>query len=322
MSEIPVVALSGALLPGGSRSGGVAAELRAAAEGSGFFYIAEHGIPGELVERQFIAARTFFDLPQAAKEAVSLARLPAARRGYEAIGAQQLDADARPDLKESFYCGIEHDPAHPYVRKGHQSYGPNQWPEELPQLAARCGLYIEALQGLSERLMQLLAISLGLPETWFDAMFADPMITLRLLRYPPHPADADERSFGAGAHTDWGAITILAQDDYGGLEVRLPDGRWCPAAPIPGTFVVNLGDLVPRWTNGRYHSNPHRVRNVSSGGRPRYSMPFFYSPDHEAAIEVLPGCGAGSASAQERCTVGEHLRQMYDLTYGVGRLTA
>ena len=315
-ATVPLIDLAEALRPGGTRSTEVAACLREAAQGSGFFYVANHGVPAELVLRQFSMTRAFFDLPFAAKSALALDRSPA-RRGYEAVGAQQLDAGARPDLKESFYCGVEHAVDHRYVQKGYQSYGGNQWPPELPALAAQCDLYIAAMRELCERLMQLLALSLELPESYFDALCVEPMLTLRLLRYPPHPADADERSFGAGAHTDWGAITVLAQDDHGGLEVQLPGGEWCAAAPVPGTFVVNLGDMIPRWTHGRYHSNPHRVRNVLSGGQPRYSIPFFFSPDYEARIEPLPSClAAGQVPRETPCTAGEHLREMYDKTYG------
>ena len=316
-ATIPLIDLADALRPGGARRADVAAQLRHAAEASGFFYIANHGVPAELVLRQFGVTRAFFDLPQPAKDALSLDRSPS-RRGYEAVGAQQLDATARPDLKESFYCGVEHAADHRYVQKGYQAYGSNQWPPELPPLAAQCGLYIAAMRELCERLMQLLALSLDLPDTHFDALCTDPMLTLRLLRYPPHPEGADERSFGAGAHTDWGAITVLAQDDHGGLEVQLPGGAWCAATPMPGTFVVNLGDMIPRWTHGRYHSNPHRVRNVHSGGQPRHSIPFFFSPDYEARIEPLPSClTAGQVPRERPCTAGEHLREMYDRTYGM-----
>lgn len=318
-AAIPVVDLAEALRPGGARTAEVARQIRDAATGPGFFYAVNHGVPGELVVRQFEAARAFFDLPEAAKRAVALDRSPA-MRGYEAIGDQQLDVDARPDLKESFYCGLEHPADHPFVARGYQSYGANAWPAELPALARRSADYIAALRGLAERLMQLLARSLELPETQFDAVLRDPMVTLRLLRYPPHPDGADARTFGAGAHTDWGAVTVLAQDDFGGLEVRLPDGTWAAATPVPGSFVVNLGDMVPRWTNGLYRSNPHRVRNVASGGRPRHSIPFFFSPDYDARVEALPGTvAAGAEPLWAPCTAGEHLRQMAERTYGASR---
>jgi isopenicillin N synthase-like dioxygenase len=206
------------------------------------------------------------------------------------------------------------------VQRGFQSYGANQWPAELPQLPAVAAAYIEVMRALAQRLMGEIALALDLPATQFDAAHGHPMITLRWLRYPPHPegpAGEDARLFGAGAHTDWGAVTILAQDGHGGLEVCMPDGRWIAAPPLAGSFVVNLGDMMPRWTNGRFHSNPHRVRNRASGGRPRYSIPFFYSPDYLTRVEPLPGCvGPDRPARHPPCTVGEHLRQMYELTYG------
>ena len=164
--------------------------------------------------------------------------------------------------------------------------------------------------------MQLMALSLQLPEDYFDHMHDSPMVTLRFLRYPPQPFDADDKIFGAGAHTDWGAITILAQDAYGGLEVSMPDGNWVAARPIPGTLVVNLGDMIPRWTNGQYHSNPHRVRNAFSGVKLRHSIPFFYNPDYEALVQPVSTCPpAIGQSPHEPCTVGEHLRAMHLKTH-------
>ena len=320
--SIPLIDLADARVPGAPGSADAAARLGEAGRGCGFFYVRNHGVPQALVDGQFALAQRFFDLPAADKQAVDL-RHSRAMRGYEAIGTQTLDADARPDLKESFYCGIDYPDEHPYVRRGLQSYGANQWPAALPELAAHSMAYLVALQALAQRLMQLMALSLALPEDQFDHTHANPMVTLRLLRYPPHPPDADDRTFGAGAHTDWGAITVLAQDGHGGLEVRMPDGGWVAATPIDGCFVVNLGDMVPRWTNGRYHSNPHRVRNVLSGGAPRHSIPFFYSPDYEARVAPLPGCvPAGSEPLFAPCTVGEHLHQMYLKTYSTGTSTS
>lgn len=315
--DIPVIDLSTARVPGMPGGAAAARQVRAACEAAGFFYVTGHGVPDDLVAAQFAAARALFDLPQADKDAISLHRSPA-MRGYEALGGQTLDRGALPDLKESFYCGIEHPPDHPYVQRGYQSYGSNQWPAALPGLQAQCEAYIDALGVLARRLMQLIALALDLPETTFDHAHEHPMVTLRLLRYPPHPADAPDGLFGAGAHTDWGAITLLAQDHHGGLEVQMPDGAWADAVPLPGSFVVNLGDMMPRWTNGRFHSNPHRVRNRASGGAPRHSIPFFYSPDYLTRVEPLPGCtGPGHPPRWAPCTVGEHLQEMYRLTYGL-----
>ncbi|MDA7416272.1 isopenicillin N synthase family oxygenase [Xenophilus arseniciresistens] len=319
--SIPVIDLRGAQVPGGARSAEVAAQLRAAAMASGFFYLRGHGLPQPLLERQFALAERLLTLPADTRQALDMRHSPTLR-GFENLGAQTLDASARPDLKESFYCGMAYPADHPYVRAGYQTYGHNQWPAEVPEAPAQCEAYIQAMLGLSRRLMQLLALSLGLPENWFDASSGSPMVTLRMIRYPAHPADADARTFGAGAHTDWGAITILAQDGHGGLEVQTPEGDWVAAAPIEGCFVVNLGDMIPRWTNGLYHSNPHRVRNTHSGGAPRYSIPFFYEPDYFARIEAVPGTvPAGEQPRFAPCTAGEHLQQMYRKSYGMDAKT-
>lgn len=313
--SIPVIDLTDALTPGAPRSAEVAQAFRAAAMASGFFYVRHHGVPRDLVARQFALAQALLDLPASTRQALAMGNSPT-MRGFENLGDQRLDAAARPDLKESFYCGMAYPDDHPYVVAGYQTYGHNQWPTELPQAPAQCQTYIDAMLVLSRRLMQLMALSLSLPENYFDHTSENPMVTLRMIRYPAHPANADARTFGAGAHTDWGAITILAQDAHGGLEVCTPEGEWVPATPMADCFVVNLGDMVPRWTNGRYHSNPHRVRNVHSGGAPRYSIPFFYEPDYFARIEPVPGTvPKGEAPRYAPCTAGEHLTEMYRKTY-------
>ncbi len=319
---IPVIDLAGAQAPGEPRCAEVAQQMRAAAMSAGFFYITNHGVPADLVARQFEITRELMDLPLQRREALSIRHSPI-MRGFEGLGAQTLDEHAQPDLKESFYCGMDWPADHPYVQAGHQTYGPSQWPDELPHARAQCETYIDVMNALSLRLMQLLALSLSLPEDYFDAACKDPMVTLRMVRYPAHPEGADDRTFGAGAHTDWGAVTVLAQDTHGGLEVQLPDESWVAATPIKGTFVVNLGDMIPRWTNGLYHSNPHRVRNLHSGGAPRYSIPFFYEPEFFARIEAVPGTvPVGEAPRFQTCTAGEHLNEMYAKTYGLNKVVA
>jgi isopenicillin N synthase-like dioxygenase len=314
---IPVLDLTDALVPGGPRSAEVARAFRSAAMASGFFYVRHHGVDAAMVERQFDITRRLMALPIERREALSIQHSPI-MRGYEGLGAQTLDAAMKPDLKESFYCGMDWPADHPYVKAGYQTYGPSQWPAELPDVRAHCEAYIDAMNALSLRLMQLMALSLDLPEDYFDAACHDPMVTLRMVRYPAHPEGADERTFGAGAHTDWGAVTILAQDAHGGLEVQMPDGSWVAATPMDDTFVVNLGDMIPRWTNGLYQSNPHRVRNLYSGGEARYSIPFFYEPEYLARIVPVPGTvPAGEAPRYTPCTAGEHLEEMYRKTYGL-----
>ena len=169
--------------------------------------------------------------------------------------------------------------------------------------------YFETMSGLGLLLSQLIARSLSLAPNHFDAAFERHRARLRLLCYPPHPSTAAEQQFGAGAHTDWGWITLLAQDDCGGLEVRTDTGTWIRAEPVAGTFVVNCGDLVARWTNDRYHSNMHRVVNNRSG-RNRYSVAFFYEPAYTTRVECLATCvDPGETPRYAPCSSGEHVEE-------------
>ncbi len=314
---IPVIDLTLALASGGERSQEVARQMRTAAMATGFFYVRNHGISADMLAQQFDLTRELMSLPLPVRQALS-AHNSKTMRGFMAMGTQTLDEAAKPDLNECFYCGMAYPADHPYVLAGYQTYGGNQWPIEVPRAAAQCEAYIQAMLALSRQLMRLLALSLNLSESYFDATSQSPMVTLRMLRYPPHPADADQLTFGAGAHTDWGALTLLAQDGHGGLEVALPDGSWLAAPPIPGTFIVNLGDMMPRWTNGLYRSSMHRVRNTLSSGQARYSIPFFYEPDYMAQIVAVPGTlTPGEQPLFDACTAGEHLKQMYQKTYGL-----
>ncbi len=289
--------------PAGRRR--LAAEIGAACASTGFFLLTGHGLAPAAIAAQFGWTKRFFDLPPAEKQAL---RFGPERRGYEGLGAQTLDATAAPDRKEAYYCGIDWPADHPYVVAGLDSYGRNRWPTQLPGFAEATAGYIAIQIDLALEVMRLIALSLDLAEEHFTPLFHEPIASLRLIRYPAQAPD--EAGFGAGAHTDWGAVTLLAQDDAGGLEVLNPAGRWIPVPPVPDAFVVNMGDLIPRWTGGRYRSIPHRVINRS--GRQRHSMPFFLSPNFHARIEALPGC----AEIAPACTAGEHITEMARKTYG------
>lgn len=203
------------------------------------------------------------------------------------------------------------------MQRGYTAYGANQWPAALPGMAAQCEAYIAALRALAQRLMQLMALSLDLPESYIDHTHDNPMITLRLLHYPPHPADADTLAFGAGAHTDWGAITLLAQDAHGGLEVCLPDGTWVAAPLSPGCFRRQPGRHDSALDQRPPAQPAPRAQRAQRRGAAA-SIPFFYSPDYEARVEPVATCvPAGEAPAFAPCTVGEHLREMYETAYGL-----
>jgi isopenicillin N synthase-like dioxygenase len=286
---------------------------------SGFFYVSNHGISDELIARQFAMSHAFFALPEDEKMAIHMRNSPSTA-GYEAIGGQVLDSqkgDKGPaDLKESFYCGTELPDDHPMAQRKIRAYGHNQWPASLPDFREQCLAYREAVSKLGDRILSVIALSLDLPKDWFAEFYAMPSATLRMICYPPQENVGSDNQIGAGAHTDWGGITILAQDNAGGLEVRNAAGEWIMAPPIEGTFVINLGDLMARWTNGLYNSNMHRVNNNVSG-RERHSIPFFYSPHPDTVIEAMPTCvDANNPRQYETCTAAEHIGEMFRRSYG------
>ncbi|HEX9461516.1 MAG TPA: 2-oxoglutarate and iron-dependent oxygenase domain-containing protein [Alphaproteobacteria bacterium] len=315
-TDIPLVDI-GPSFSGAARDRmAVARQIRAACIDVGFFYVRGHQVPRRLVDGVFDAAHEFFARPLNEKMLCD-ARNSSALRGFESPGTQTLDPDSPPDIKESFRIGIDRGPDHPLVRASTPRHGPNNWPPHSDEFRQRVEGYFDAMLGLGRHLMGLIALSLDMSDEFFEQFYRDPNANLRLLHYPPHPAEALNNQLGCGAHTDWGAITMLAQDDCGGLEVQTAGGDWVVAEPIDDAFVVNLGDLLARWTNDLYRSTSHRVLNNRSG-RDRYSMALFYDPDFHARIECLPGCrSAKTPPRYPPCTAGEHNYQMYCRTRGM-----
>lgn len=312
-AALPVINLS--LLRGSDQDQDtLARSLEEACLHTGFFYISDHGIPDELIDRVFRESRALFDLPEEQKKAIHKAHSHA-NRGYEPLKGQTLEPGSPPDLKEGFYIGEELDGTDPRVQAGRFNQGPNQWPTELPTFRDTMTEYFEAMNELSDHIMQALALSLDLPQDFFEDFCHQPMSTLRLLHYPPQPPNPSPGEKGCGAHTDFGGVTILLLDDNPGLQVwEANNEEWLNANPIPGTFVVNMGDMIARWTNDRYRSTLHRVINTS--GAERYSVPFFYSgnPDHE--VSCLSLCLAdGDQPHYPPTTVEAHLMEMYQRTY-------
>ncbi len=270
--------------------------------GCGFFGIVGHGVPEPARAAAFAAAHRFFALPPATKERWHIDRWPL-QRGYDPIGWQALDPLQPADLKESFYLGEEH-------------LGPNQWPDEalLPGFQQACQAWSAQMQALAQRMMGLFERALSLPAGWFDAFMRAPFCTTRLLHYPPQPHSALPGQIGCGAHTDWGALTLLAQDDAGGLQVGQRDGSWLDVPPAPDAMVVNIGDMMQRWTNDRWPSTLHRVIN-RHGGRERWSIAYFFDLDPAARIEPLASCVSAQRPAlYAPITAGEHLAEMYRRT--------
>lgn len=279
-TEVPVIDLAGRRSGAAEVRETIAREIHKAARDTGFFYITNHGVDRQIVNGMFSEAIRLLDLPPERKSQVQ--KRPG-HFGWEGLEAQRLDAGSPPDLKESWNCGLnDRGPRTPRSLT-------NQWPAGLPGFREAVEAYCSALGELGFDLIRLLARSLELDESYFDDAFRNHTGSLRLLRYPPQPQQVKPNQIGAGAHTDYGAITILAQDDLGGLEVQNGDGDWIRADPIPEAFIVNLGDLFPRWTSGAYRSSMHRVMN-GAVDRNRHSIVYFYSPAYDAVVSCVPTC--------------------------------
>lgn len=280
----------------------LARRLDDALRADGFVAVTGHGVPEAVVAAAFDASRRFFALAEADKRRWHIDHWPL-QRGFDPVGWQALDPDRPADLKESFYLGVE-------------ALGPNQWPDEalVPGFRAALDAYSAALRTLAGRMMGLFELALALPPGHFDAFTREPTCVTRLLHYPPAPAVVLPGQIGCGAHTDWGALTLLAQDDAGGLQVQRADGRWIEVEPVPGAFVVNIGDMTRRWTNDRWRSTMHRVvpRRV---GIERWSIAYFFDLDADAVVSPLPSCvDAAHPPRYAPITAGEHLAEMYRRT--------
>ena len=311
-AAIPTIDITGLFRTRLSDRQAVAQHMRAACEHNGFFYVANHGIPGDLIDQVMAHTKAFFALPLAAKLSLDK-RHSKANRGYEPLGGQTLEPGAPPDLKEGFYIGPEVAADDPRAAKFNR--GPNQWPPADLRFRTVMETYRDQMTALATGLLRGLALSLDLPESYFEVFSTDPIVTVRLLHYPPQPASASPQQKGAGAHTDFGGITLLLQDEVGGLQVwDQASGGFIHAPPVPGTFVVNLGDMIARWTNDCYRSTLHRVVNTS--GRERYSIPFFFTGNSDHLVSCIPTCLVRDEQPKyPPITVEAHLRAMYQRTY-------
>jgi isopenicillin N synthase-like dioxygenase len=261
--------------------GAVARVIEAACRDSGFFYAAGHGVGEDVLARLDAASRRFFALPRAAKEKIAMERAGAAWRGWFPLEGELTSG--KPDQKEGLYLGAELGPDHPRVRAGWPLHGANLWPAEVPELRRAVEDFMAATTRAGHALMEGIALALGLAADYFARTYtAEPTILFRIFRYPAHRG---AETWGVGEHTDYGLLTLLAQDSNGGLQVKSPRG-WIEAPPAAGTLVCNIGDMLDRLTGGWFRSTPHRVRNVS--GRDRLSFPLFFDPDFAARIEPLP----------------------------------
>jgi isopenicillin N synthase-like dioxygenase len=281
--EVPVIDL-GPLHSGGDLAP-LAKQLRQACETIGFFYVANHGIPTRIFDGVFAATKRYFDLPEAQRLTHRMDER--FRRGFMPQGINQHPGYA-PDLKESYEIGIDLPLTDPDVIAGLPLYGPNRWPAECQWLRQAAESYFAETIELGKRLLRVFAVSLEMPPDYFLQFCTKPMVQMRLFHYPPQPPVTDDKAFGVAPHSDYGMITLLSQDPIGGLELQKRDGEWIGAPFIPGTLVINIGDLFQRWTNDIYRSNLHRV--VNRTGKERYSIPTFFNLDYYTEVSCLPTC--------------------------------
>jgi isopenicillin N synthase-like dioxygenase len=287
----------------------VIAEIGRACESAGFFYVVDHGVPHDSIDAIFAAARAFFALPQQRRDALDVHRSPNFR-GYVPMGFKGSGVPQR--LLEAFQIMLELGPDDPDVRAGSVMHGPNVWPADGPGFSAsafRAAMerYYADVWRLSERALGAFACALGQEADYFQGYFTKPLTQLRLLHYPPQAPEAGAQ--GVEAHTDPGALTILMQDSVGGLEAHNRAGHWIAAPPLPYSFVINVGDMMQRWTDGRFASTPHRVANRTGQGR--FSIPFFVNPDYDATIAPVLGGETRGAALYEPLACGPYIEAAY-----------
>ncbi|KAJ5093630.1 hypothetical protein N7456_009491 [Penicillium angulare] len=310
--EVPVIDISGYLQNDKTQTKDIVAAVRSACKYPGFFQITGHSVSADLRAQTLQSLQDFFGLPQDVKMQVHRTKSECFT-GYEIVGEQKVGTGG--DQKEGFMIGPEPFP-------GTSLEVANQWPEEsvCPGLKGTFMQYYNEVRQLSKYMFRLLALSLDLEETYFDKFVASrdyqAMSMCKAHRYPPTTKEMADKTRGIGAHTDWGALTLLLQDEVGGLEVYYePKDKWYPVKYVPDAYVVNIGDMMERWTNNRYKSTRHRVNSPVSGNY-RYSIGLFNEGLLDQMLECIPTCLAeGEEPLHKPIKVETHLRACYEATY-------
>jgi isopenicillin N synthase-like dioxygenase len=283
LSALPIIDLSS--LVGAEGDGhSVATQIGRACREPGFFYIVGHGVSDQLQHRLEDLCRRFFAQDLETKLELRMEKNGRAWRGYFPVGDELTSG--KPDLKEGLYFGAELADDHPLVRAKTPMHGPNQFPVNLPLFRETILEYIDAMTSLGHALMKGIALSLGLSGDYFAKRYtSDPLVLFRVFNYPAHSEHIPyQRGWGVGEHTDYGLLTILKQEETGGLQVRSKAG-WAEAKPVPNSFVCNIGDMLDRMTGGLYRSTAHRV--VSPTERDRLSFPFFFDQNFNAEVQPI-----------------------------------
>jgi len=291
-----------------------AAGIRSACQNAGFFYLIGHGISQTVFDELEELSREFFALPLTEKMDISMDKAGRAWRGYFPVGNELTSG--KPDIKEGLYFGIEHDPSNSQVLAQVPLYGGNLWPMTPKSFRSKVEAYLQLASAAAVKVLQGISLALDLEEDYFSHHYIknDPTLLFRIFHYPREHTLRTAESWGVGEHTDYGLLTLLAQDSCGGLQVKTPDG-WIEAPPMPGALICNIGDMLDRLTGGYFKSTPHRVRNVSH--RDRLSWPLFFDPCFTAIMQPLPTVahlGPNHHASQERWD-GANL-DAFEGTYG------
>ena len=316
MAAIPPVDLNAFLAGTAREQQEIAADVDEICQRIGFLIIEQHGVPRQTVDAAWSACSEFFELPLDEK-LKARSPDPGCPRGYFPLASEalagSLGVETPPDVKESFGVGPLRGPTGAISETDFDfHYGPNIWPDKPEHLRTALTDYFNALTALGSRVLRLFAAALQLPHDYFERFHVDPMCALRCISYPAAagPLLPDQR--GAGEHADNGSITSLKSDpEVPGLEVRLPTGEWIAAPLVDDGFIVNIGDMMARWTNDRWVSTLHRVSNPPDSGR-RQSMAFFHNTSFDAAIECIPTCLEGRQPKYEPVLAGQYLNDRFN----------
>ena len=312
-TEIPVIDFAAMFENDDKSRLAVGDAVRDACTRVGFFYARNHQVDPRIIDATYRAAHAFFDLPLDRKQAVAIANSPN-MRGYTPLLGENTDPTARGDMHEGFDLALDLDARDVDVARGVFGYGPNQWPSDLPAMRQALVDYHTAIRSFGAKIFQAFALALEIDEHFFDPLISKPMAHMRVLYYPSQDGPIDDRQIGIGAHSDYECFTVLSTDDVPALQVLNSAGQWIMAPPLPGCFIVNVGDLMARWTNGYFSSTVHRAINRS--GRRRYSIPFFFGTNSETLIDVLPTCqGPERPARYPAITAGDYIRSRFDDTY-------
>ncbi len=295
---IPVIDITA--LRDGSNPQVVAQQLHAASRGLGFIYIKGHGITDQSIHSARDAAYRFFRSPDQQKSSVTISPK---HRGWLSQGQSKMKDNVPADLKESYVWGYQD--ASGFTEEDHSLRGKNQWPDFVPEMQACAVDYFRQAHEVAFQLMRGFAIGLNLPEDFFLQHVQRPLSRASFVYYPAQPADSGDNQFGVAPHTDFGVLTVLCQDNTGGLQVQDIHGDWIHAPPIEDTLIVNVGDLLSRWTDGEYKSTPHRV--VNNSGRERMSLVLAFDPEPDTLIDASQVFGEAHQPREPAITCGDYL---------------